>query len=89
MITLHFTPSLLRHVDVPTARLSGSNLREVLETYFTSNPRVRGYILDDQGALRKHVAIFVNNALIRDRAQLSDIIGEDDDIYVAQALSGG
>jgi hypothetical protein len=50
---------------------------------------VRGYVLDDQGAVRKHVAIFVNQRLIGDRQRLSDRIGEDDDIFVAQALSGG
>ena len=46
-------------------------------------------VLDDQGAVRKHVAIFVNSQLIRDRQTLTDPIGEDDDIFVAQALSGG
>ena len=41
--------------------------------------RVRGYILDDQGALRKHVAIFVNHELIHDRTKLSDPVHINDD----------
>lgn len=52
-------------------------------------PRVRGYVLDDQGAVRRHVAIFLNGELIRDRAGLSDAVSGNDEIFVAQALSGG
>ena len=89
MTTLNFTANLQRYVDVPAARIQGSTVREVLEAYFEANPRVRGYVLDDQGALRKHVAIFLNNELIRDRTLLSDPVSKDDDLYVAQALSGG
>jgi hypothetical protein len=89
MVTLNFTPNLLRHVQVASAQLGGITVREVLEQYFQSNPHVRGYVLDDQGAVRKHVAIFLNGETIRDRALLSDAVGKDDDIFVAQALSGG
>ncbi|MDZ4699684.1 MAG: hypothetical protein SH809_08275 [Rhodothermales bacterium] len=89
MTSLAFTPNLLRHVDVPAARIAGATVREVLESYFASNPRVRRYVLDDQGALRKHVAIFLNQELIHDRIGLNDPVGESADIYVAQALSGG
>ncbi len=89
MTTLNFTSNLQRHVDVPTAQVEGTTVREVLEAYFADNPRVRGYILDDQGEVRKHVAIFLNNELIHDRKRLSDAVSDNDEIYVAQALSGG
>jgi hypothetical protein len=89
MATLSFTSNLLRHVETPPARVEGATVREALETYFQGHPGVRSYVLDDQGALRKHVAIFRNNALIRDRVGLSDLVSGKDDIFVAQALSGG
>ena len=89
MTTLAFTPNLARHVETPAAEVHGPTLRQALEQYFAANPRVKGYVLDDQGAVRKHVAIFVNQALIRDRTGLSDPVGERDEIFVAQALSGG
>ena len=56
---------------------------------FASAPRLRGYVLDDQGALRRHVAIYVNGRSISDRARLTDVVAQDDEIYVFQALSGG
>ena len=56
---------------------------------FASEPRLGGYVLDDQGALRRHVAVYVNGRPISDRARLADAVAPDDEIYVFQALSGG
>ena len=89
MPTLNFTPNLRRHVETPIVHVEGDTVRQVLEAYFQVNPQVRGYVLDDQGALRKHMAIFLNQKLICDRTDLSDSVQENDDIFVAQALSGG
>ena len=89
MATLSFTPNLFRHVQTPTAQVKGKTVRIALEAYFQNNPQVRGYVLDDQGALRKHMAIFLNQELIQDRTKLSDPVGKHDDIFVVQALSGG
>lgn len=89
MTTLSFTPNLLRHVKTPMIQVKGDTVCQVLEVYFQINPQVRGYVLDDQGALRKHVAIFLNQELIQDRTKLSDAVRQNDEIFVVQALSGG
>ncbi len=89
MTTLSFSPNLLRHVETPPARIEGTTVRQVLEAYLRAHPDVRGYVLDDQGALRKHVAIFLNQSLIHDRVKLSDPVHDNDELFVAQALSGG
>jgi sulfur-carrier protein len=54
-----------------------------------SRPALRSYVLDDQGALRRHVAVYVNGRLVNDRTGLTDPVGPRDEIYVFQALSGG
>jgi len=89
MAKVHFTETIQRHVACPPSTVGGSTVREVLEAVFTSNPRARGYVLDEQDELRKHMAIFVDGRMIRDRAGLSDAVGPDADVYVMQALSGG
>ena len=89
MTTIRFTPNLHRHITTPDAELAGATVRQVLDGYFQANPQVRGYVLDDQGALRRHVAIFLNRELISDRTGLSDPVGEHDTLFVTQALSGG
>jgi molybdopterin synthase sulfur carrier subunit len=89
MATIRFTESIQRHVSCPPRDIAGRTLHEVLEGYFAGNERARGYVLDDQGRLRKHMAIFIDGRQIRDRDALSDPVTEDATIDLVQALSGG
>ena len=89
MARVVFTANMQRHVLCPEVEAAGASVRDVLEQVFADNPRARGYVLDDQAALRKHVAVFVDGAMIRDRARLSDAVGATSTVYVFQALSGG
>ena len=62
---------------------------EALAAVFARSPTLRGYIVDDQGALRRHVVVFVGGEAVRDRVRLSDAVAPDAEIAVMQALSGG
>ena len=89
MATVAFTPNLQRHVECPTTEVDGATVRAVLEHVFATNPRLRGYVLDDQGALRRHMMIFVDGQQIADRDGLTDPVRASAEVYVMQALSGG
>jgi sulfur-carrier protein len=89
MPTVIFTSALERFVKAPPAAVEGRTLREVLAAVFAARPALRGYVLDDQGAVRRHVAVYVNGRPAADRIGLSDPVGPHDEIYVFQALSGG
>jgi molybdopterin converting factor small subunit len=78
-----------RHVECPDLVVTGSTVRAALDQYFDAYPSVRSYVLDERGAVRKHVAIFVGDDQITDRSLQSDEIGNDDVVYIFQALSGG
>jgi hypothetical protein len=84
-----FTPALQRHVACPEARVPAATVREALDLVFADRPKARGYILDDAGALRHHVVVFVDGTAVADRRTLSDPVRESSEIYVMQALSGG
>ncbi len=84
-----FTKNLQRHVPCPPTSAPGRTVREVLDLIFADNARLRGYVVDETGTLRKHMSIFVDGKLITDRRSLSDPVGERSEIYVMQALSGG
>jgi hypothetical protein len=84
-----FTEHLRRHVSCPNEHVPGATARDALEAYFTRHARVRSYVLDDQGCLRKHVVVFIDGRQLRDRAGLSDRVADDSELYVMQALSGG
>ena len=89
MPTVSFTRALERFLAAPTAEVEGATLGEALDAVFATRPALRGYVLDDQGALRRHVAVFVNGRLVRDRDRLTDPVAAGDEIHVFQALSGG
>ena len=89
MPTVRFTANIQRHVACPTREVTGATLRHVLDSYFQENERARGYVLDDQGRLRQHMAIFIDGEQVRDRRDLSDPISADAVVDLVQALSGG
>jgi sulfur-carrier protein len=89
MAKVVFTPNIQRHVICPDTEVAGRTVREVLDNVFAGNPQARPYVLDDQSGLRKHMTIFVDGQMIRDRARLGDEVNDSSTVYVFQALSGG
>ena len=47
-------------------------LRAALDAAFAANPRLRGYVLDDQGHLRANVVVFIDGRRSPDRIALAD-----------------
>lgn len=89
MATIRFTSTLVRHRPAPTLAAGGATLRAALDTALAYDALLKAYVLDEQGRVRKHVNIFVDGAMIKDRIRLSDPITPSSEIYVLQALSGG
>ena len=89
MPTVRFTRNIQRHVECPTEEVVGTTLAMALESYFGSHGPARGYVLDDCGRLRHHMAAFIDGRQIEDRTGLSDPVGTDAVIDIVQALSGG
>ena len=89
MARVEFTKNLQRHVACPRTEAAGDTVRAVLDAVFAENERARGYVLDERGAVRRHMVIFLDGEPVRDRQSLSDPVGDDSEIFVMQALSGG
>ena len=89
MPRIAFTSNLKRLVECAETDVPGVTVRDALEAVFTEHQHLRGYIVDDQNRLRKHLAIFVDGQPVKDRAELSDPVRPNGEIYVMQALSGG
>lgn len=84
-----FTANIQRHVTCPDEEVEGESVRAALDVYFARHARARGYVLDDQGAVRAHMVVFVDDCMIQDRTTLSDPVPAGSTISVFQALSGG
>jgi molybdopterin synthase sulfur carrier subunit len=84
-----FAKAVRRHVECPDHEVAGETLRDVLTAYFEAFPDVRSYVVDERGAIRRHVAVFINQDLVTDREGQSDPVAAGDRVSVYQALSGG
>lgn len=89
MARVRFTPQLRRFTETPVVDCDAATLRQALQAAFARNPRLAGYVLDDQGHARPNVAIFVDGRRIADGVTLSDPLRPDSEVWVMQALSGG
>lgn len=89
MVTVEFAPSLRRHVDCAPQQVAPGALRDALEAALRAAPALAHYVFDDQRAVRKHVAVFVNRRLVADRVSLNQPLEAGDRVLVVQALSGG
>ena len=90
MAHVKFTPNLQRFFpDLCACDVEAETIAELVRAV---DGRWRGlgdYLIDEQGALRKHVNIFIGDELIRDKRALSDAVSADTRVYIMQALSGG
>lgn len=86
---VRFTQQLARFVEAPSVEVEAGSPRQALARAFEANPRLQSYIVDEQGDLRKHVAVFVDGQLLRGSDALDAALRESARIDVMQALSGG
>ncbi|MCB0685041.1 MAG: MoaD/ThiS family protein [Saprospiraceae bacterium] len=90
MANVNFTHALKRfYPKLEPFSTTCENVSELIALLDDKYPGLRNYIVDEQGQLRKHVNIFIQQKLIKDRINLQDPIQPDDEIYIMQALSGG
>jgi len=70
-------------------QIEAKTLAEALQSLSLANSKLANYILDEQGNVRKHILISVDNELIHNRKKLEQPLNPDSEIYILQALSGG
>lgn len=69
--------------------LPGESVGEVLDGLFARHPALRGYVLDELGRLRHHVAVFVDGEALPRRDVMARPLRKDASVHLMQALSGG
>lgn len=90
MAKIKFTSALKRFFPtLAETDVEGETVREVLNNIEKVYPGISGYLMQDDGTLRKHVNIFVQGNLIENRQTLDDKIKHNDELLIFQALSGG
>lgn len=90
MAIIKFTYALKRfYPTLDDIEVEAKNVNEVLAKIDTKYSGIKNYLVDDRGALRKHVNIFVDGELILDREKMTDTLNNKSEVFIMQALSGG
>lgn len=89
MVSVEFAASLQRHKPCAPQSVPAGSLAAVLTQAFQAEPGLRHYVLDDQGHIRKHVAVFINGAMHQARHHMDVSVADDDKVLVIQCLTGG
>jgi len=92
MPTVEMTQHLYRffpQLENRTITVSTGSVAEILNAINDLAPGFTDYILDEHGALRRHVNLCINDSLVIDKKTLSDRVQDSDIVYIFQALSGG
>lgn len=90
MAKVKFTTALKRFFpNLKELDITGNTVAEVIQQTEQQYPGISEYLLDETGAIRQHMNIFVRGELIEDRTTLLDSLGKNDEVFIMQALSGG
>lgn len=87
--TIHLTRLLAEVAGAEEIEVPGTTLAEVLEGAFAASPRLRGYVVDEQGRIRKHVAVFVDGLRADSEQRPDQAVEPDSEVHILPALSGG
>ena len=84
-------PAALRGLVGGRAELDveAGTLRSVLDAVGRDAPELRDRLLDEAGALRRHVNVFVNGEDVRFRDLLETRVQEGDRVAIVPAVAGG
>jgi len=89
MVKVSFTENLQRHVRCAALTVTPGTLDEVLAQVFEQYPPLAGYVLDDQGELRKHVMLAIDQQLVQGALPHQQRLDQGSRLHIMQALSGG
>ena len=90
MPRVRFTYALQRfYPTLSEEQCEAGNLKNLLDEIDQTYPGIRAYLIEDSGAIRKHVNIFLDGKLLRDRGHLEHNLEGVQEVYIMQALSGG
>jgi sulfur-carrier protein len=84
-------PTILRTYTAGVGEVSadGSTLAEVLDSLESNHPGIRGRIIDDAGALRRFVNVYVGDDDVRFIGGLDAKVAEGTKISIIPAVAGG
>jgi molybdopterin converting factor small subunit len=86
MPRVHLTGSIRERAGgLGTIEVEGETVAGAIAALETAYPALRGWVTDEQGALRRHVKVFVAGRAVA----LDAPIKQGDELHIVAAISGG
>ncbi|TWT31352.1 ubiquitin family protein [Blastopirellula retiformator] len=90
MLAIEVTSHLRRLVTLPESiEVNAATVAAALDQLEQLAPRIDSYLRHEDGSLRQHVNLFLDEQFVRDRKTLSDSTDGVSRLFIMQALSGG
>ena len=70
-------------------QLEGETVAELLDALAAQHSAIKDQLYDDQGDLKRHIALFVNDTDIRSLSGVSTTLAARDEVYIVPAIAGG
>jgi sulfur-carrier protein len=65
--------------------VDGDTAGAIVSALEAAYPPLRGWVIDEQGTMRRHVRLFLHGRAV----PLDAAVGPDDELHVVAAISGG
>tara|TARA_B100001989_G_C24484659_1_gene436288 strand:+ start:336 stop:620 length:285 start_codon:yes stop_codon:yes gene_type:complete len=65
------------------------SVQQLVEQMISTYPKLKPYLISDDGALRKFINFYVNDVDIRDLEQENTALKSDDTLSIVPAIAGG
>jgi molybdopterin converting factor small subunit len=85
MATVNLRAPLRELAGASSIEVGGETIKDVLRELERRHPGATGWVLDEQGSIRRHVNVFLNG----ERVPAEAPVAERDEIHIIGAISGG
>ena len=85
MATINLRAPLKDRVGAASVEVGGATVGEALAALEDRSPDIKGWVLDEQRNIRRHVNVFVDG----EPATATDSVGDGSRIDIIQAITGG
>lgn len=90
MVQVNFTSHLeVFFPQIKPQAIEAKTVKDLLEKLNSLYPGINSYLMEDNGAIRKHVNIFLDGSAIINKDDLTVSLENINEIFIMQALSGG
>ena len=89
LVKVALTANLQKYFPRSKFEIEASSVKELLRKMDAERPHFSSYIVEDNGAIRKHVNLFIDGEVVRDKSHVDIPLKAGSQVHIMQALSGG